>query len=68
MKIGIITSGNPKDRKAWSGTLYKMYKKLCDIYGEDNVIHLQTHMDVLADFGISFISVSQKYLRNSILL
>lgn len=45
MKIGIITVEDLNDKKAWSGIVYKMYKQLCTLYGQENISHLRTHID-----------------------
>lgn len=52
MKIGIITVEDLNDKKAWSGIIYKMYRQLCNLYGEENIIHLHTKVDWIGQFYI----------------
>lgn len=52
MKIGIITVEDLNDKKAWSGIIYKIYRQLCSLYGEENIVHLHTKVDWIGRFYI----------------
>lgn len=46
MKIGFLTRDSVRDKKAWSGLIYKLYVTLESIYGNSNIVPIQTKLSV----------------------
>jgi len=67
MKIGVITVEDLKDKKAWSGIIYRIYNSLSHVYGCENIMQISTSIGVIGRVYVCFIKLLAKLFNRKFL-